>query len=216
MIKPTDEIKKAAAVAAKYGVNIYAPNSDEGNGDKPAALMRDVEAFKALPVDGNSRSDYCIACFPFRKAETGEDWYRVQKKTSQAEGLSMKLENFLSVMESGDETIISAYGRCKTQHILEIKCLADDDTGTKYFSANYFYNYYYDEIEVRRDDNNPLYGANTASEFLDKCRDLSLDEDVTALDWGVYKTRAELFYEIDALKFGIGWRNSSRDLRKGR
>ena len=128
----------------------------------------------------------------------------------------MKLEKFLSVMESGDETIISAYGRCKTQHILEIKCLADDDTGTKYFSANYFYNYCYDEIEVRRDDNNPLYGANTATEFLDKCRNLSLNEDVTALDWEVYKTRAELFYEIDALKIGIGWRNSSRDLRKGR
>ena len=79
MINPIGEIKKAAAVAAKYGVNIYALNSDEGNGDKPAVLMRDVEAFKALPVGGNSRSDYCLASFIFQKEEGGEYWQRVQK-----------------------------------------------------------------------------------------------------------------------------------------
>ena len=80
MVSPVDEIKKAAAIAAKYSVNIYAPNSDEGNGDKPAVLMRDVEDFKALPVDGNSHADYCIACFPFQKEEDGETGTASRKK----------------------------------------------------------------------------------------------------------------------------------------
>ena len=120
MVSLIEEIKKAAVIAAKYSVNIYAPNSDEGNGDKPAVLMRDVEAFKALPVDGNSRSDYCIACFLFRKKKTGEDWYRIQKISG----------------------------------------------GVKYW-------------------------IDLLSESAD-------------------------FNEIDALKFGIGWLNSSRGLRKGR
>lgn len=115
----------------------------------------------------------------------------------------MKLEDFLGTMDSGDELIISSSDSRGT-YILDIECWEGEETQEKYFSAEYYLHDNWEQIGIFRDDDEPLYGANTADEFLAKCeRTLSLNTDVKKLDWNIYKTRAELFCEIGALKARI-------------
>lgn len=57
-VTPLFEIEKAAAIAAKYGVDIYAPHTDDNGLDCPVIVLRDFNAFKALTPDGKSIDDY--------------------------------------------------------------------------------------------------------------------------------------------------------------
>lgn len=114
----------------------------------------------------------------------------------------MKLEDFLREMEDFTKIIIASRGRYNNEYILSIDCWIEGTRG-KFFSGEAYRCDPDDLIEIYRYDDNPLYGLNTTREILDACKTISLDDDLTELDWQIYPTRAELLTEIATLKARI-------------
>lgn len=111
----------------------------------------------------------------------------------------MKIEDFLREMKSGDDIIISAKGFYNTEYILKLDCCVNEDTGEKHFCGEFYQHDDYD-LSIDRDDDEPFYNCNTAADIIRKCKELSYKEDITTLDWEVYKTRDELIAENAELK----------------